>query len=239
MSEGRNTELVSDLVRAVSLRCHSHPGPERRAAIERAETAKEALLAALESTSRALSEKEGENTRLRAALAQSDQPCAYCSLPKDEWAKCASGFPGCDRADDAMGCPELGARLALDEALAALKASEERGERLSQELASARCPQEPWQPIDTAPKTGEVFLGTAPMEPWPSAMLWQAYDADDAAELGEAGFWAFAEQLVSDVEGQAKPTHWMPLVPQPQGSGPNLADATKKDPGTEQREAGV
>lgn len=56
---------------------------------------------------------EGENTRLRAALANSDQPCAYCSLPKDEWAKCQHGFPGCDRADDAMGCPELGASLDL------------------------------------------------------------------------------------------------------------------------------
>lgn len=55
-----------------------------------------------------------ENTRLRAALAQSDQPCAYCSLPADEWEKCAHGFPGCDRADDAMGCPELGARMELE-----------------------------------------------------------------------------------------------------------------------------
>lgn len=52
-----------------------------------------------------------ENDRLRAALAQSDQPCAYCTLPAEEWAKCTSGFPGCSRADDAMGCPELGASL--------------------------------------------------------------------------------------------------------------------------------
>lgn len=54
---------------------------------------------------------EAENTRLRAALAQSDNPCAYCTLPADKWAECKSGFPGCARADDAMGCPELGARL--------------------------------------------------------------------------------------------------------------------------------
>jgi len=54
---------------------------------------------------------EAENTRLRAALANSDQPCAYCSLPADEWNKCESGFPGCDRADDAMGCPHLGSGL--------------------------------------------------------------------------------------------------------------------------------
>lgn len=57
-----------------------------------------------------------ENTRLRAALAHSKSPCAYCSLPAEEWNKCAHGFPGCARADDAMGCPELGARLLLDEA---------------------------------------------------------------------------------------------------------------------------
>lgn len=56
----------------------------------------------------------GENDRLRAALAQSDQPCAYCSLPAEQWAKCAAGFPGCSRADDAMGCPELGAAIERD-----------------------------------------------------------------------------------------------------------------------------
>ena len=56
-----------------------------------------------------------EVERLRAALANSELPCVYCTLPKDEWAKCASGFPGCDRADDAMGCPELGAALCARE----------------------------------------------------------------------------------------------------------------------------
>jgi hypothetical protein len=58
-----------------------------------------------------LVEVKAENTRLRAALANSDQPCAYCTLPHDEWNKCASGFPGCARADDAIGCPELGASM--------------------------------------------------------------------------------------------------------------------------------
>jgi len=56
-----------------------------------------------------------ENERLRAALAQSDQPCAYCTLSVEDWNKCQSGFPGCARADDAMGCPELGASLELQE----------------------------------------------------------------------------------------------------------------------------
>ncbi len=70
----------------------------------------------VEKIERERDEARAENTRLRAALAKSDQPCAYCSLPADEWAKCASGFPGCDRADDAMGCPELGAALRAEAA---------------------------------------------------------------------------------------------------------------------------
>lgn len=60
-------------------------------------------------------ELENENTRLRAALAQSDQPCAYCSLSREDWLKCQHGFPGCARADDAAGCPELGAMLLVSD----------------------------------------------------------------------------------------------------------------------------
>ena len=52
-----------------------------------------------------------ENTRLRAALANSPGACHYCQLPKDEWSKCKSVFPGCARADDAIGCPEFGAQM--------------------------------------------------------------------------------------------------------------------------------
>lgn len=63
---------------------------------------------------RELNEATTENTRLRAALATSKDPCTYCQLPKEEMAKCRSGFPGCARADDLMGCPELGAALEVD-----------------------------------------------------------------------------------------------------------------------------
>lgn len=56
-----------------------------------------------------------ENTRLRAALARSKDPCVYCSLPAEKWAECRSGFPGCARADDMMGCPELGASMEAQE----------------------------------------------------------------------------------------------------------------------------
>lgn len=66
-----------------------------------------------------------ENERLRAALANSELPCIYCSLPKDEWSRCQNGFPGCDRADDAMGCPELGAAMERDALRAELVAAVE------------------------------------------------------------------------------------------------------------------
>ena len=56
---------------------------------------------------------EDENAQLRAALAVSKDPCLYCQLPADEMAKCESGFPGCGRADDLMGCPHLGAAMEL------------------------------------------------------------------------------------------------------------------------------
>ncbi len=62
-------------------------------------------------------ELQAENTRLRAALAMSDRPCVYCTLPADRWAECKSGFPGCARSDDAVGCPHLGDGLALAEAM--------------------------------------------------------------------------------------------------------------------------
>jgi hypothetical protein len=74
---------------------------------------------------RELAEANAENTRLRAALANSSGACIYCSLPKDQWVKCRSGFPGCARADDAMGCPELGARMELDDAMERIRRLEE------------------------------------------------------------------------------------------------------------------
>ena len=77
---------------------------------ETEDTMREAATALAELRER-LEAAEGENTRLRAALANSDQPCIYCTLSKEDWAKCEHGFPGCSRADDAMGCPELGASL--------------------------------------------------------------------------------------------------------------------------------
>lgn len=58
-----------------------------------------------------IAELEAECTRLRAALAVSKDPCRYCQLPAEDMAKCAAGFPGCDRADDIAGCPEFGGMM--------------------------------------------------------------------------------------------------------------------------------
>lgn len=43
-----------------------------------------------------------ENDKLRGLVAVSDLPCVYCALPSADMGKCASGFPGCGRADDMM-----------------------------------------------------------------------------------------------------------------------------------------
>lgn len=43
---------------------------------------------------------EAENNVLRGLLGNSAKPCPYCGLAAEDQAKCAKGFPGCDRADD-------------------------------------------------------------------------------------------------------------------------------------------
>lgn len=70
-----------------------------------------------------LHELKAENARLRAALAQSDQPCAYCTLPAEQWSECADGFPGCARGDDAAGCPALADAMQLHMRVAELDAA--------------------------------------------------------------------------------------------------------------------
>ena len=87
---------------------------------------------------RELAEATAENTRLRAALATSKDPCLYCQLPKDEMAKCRSGFPGCARADDLMGCPELGAALEVERLERELTEAKHRIRSLIEERDSAR-----------------------------------------------------------------------------------------------------
>jgi hypothetical protein len=108
--------LVEELVRAVSLRCHSHPGEERRSATERAAAAKQALLEALLAQAADLAEANRWGEILEA-----EQNAIAAALP---------GVRFMDPPDG--GSPSLAEQVkrmrdALDaaEALAALKASEE------------------------------------------------------------------------------------------------------------------
>ena len=48
-----------------------------------------------------------QNDAMRAVIANSKIDCLYCSLPATEIEKCAHGFPGCGRADDAGLCPHI------------------------------------------------------------------------------------------------------------------------------------
>lgn len=67
-----------------------------------------------------IGELETVNNQLRATLGNGNAPCVYCSLPREKWGECASGFPGCGRADDAMLCPHVGAELASQEKIETL-----------------------------------------------------------------------------------------------------------------------
>lgn len=75
-----------------------------------------------------------ENAHLRAALANSKDPCVYCQLPAERMAECRSGFPGCARADDMQGCPEFGAAMELH--------------CVNEELASLRLYKEAWKAVE-------------------------------------------------------------------------------------------
>lgn len=71
-----------------------------------------------------------------------------------------------------------------------------------------------WQPIETAPKDGSVFLAWAPGYKWPETVRWFDYDKGDAADTGQPGYWTFADPLlqeVTDDAGADQWTHWMPI----------------------------
>ncbi|BDL41078.1 hypothetical protein [Methylorubrum sp. GM97] len=76
-----------------------------------------------------------ENDRLRAALANSGGPCAYCNLSREDWTKCQSGFPGCGRADDAMLCPHFGAEMQANDRA---DAAEARAAQLQAEVEALK-----------------------------------------------------------------------------------------------------
>jgi hypothetical protein len=60
-----------------------------------------------------------ENDFLRAHSGTSAKACVYCGLGADEQGKCASGFPGCDRADDQQLCRNAFVAMERDDLLEA------------------------------------------------------------------------------------------------------------------------
>lgn len=78
-----------------------------------------------------------------------------------------------------------------------------------------------WQPIETAPKDGVRFLAWEnAYADLPYVVHWNRYDPGDAAEAGVDGYWAFSEQLIGDVAGEATPTHWLPIPAPPRDEQP-------------------
>ncbi|MGP2493324.1 DUF551 domain-containing protein [Mesorhizobium sp. PUT5] len=74
-----------------------------------------------------------------------------------------------------------------------------------------------WQPIETAPKDGtKIQVWEAGYE-WPEVIYYELYNDQVAAEVGESGYWRYADDLfadVAEVEFDAL-THWMPLSSAP------------------------
>lgn len=106
------------------------------------------------SSATTLEELRAENTKLRAMIANSKIDCVYCGLTKEDFQKCRSGFPGCDRADDMQGCPHLAESLTeffraedlqkqVDGLQLSLVVEKARGEKFKSErnLANARATQ--------------------------------------------------------------------------------------------------
>lgn len=65
-----------------------------------------------------------------------------------------------------------------------------------------------WEPMETAPLDGgDVWLFDADAEP----AQYVGHYVDDP----NGSYWAYAEELVNEVAGQATPSHWRPLPPPP------------------------
>jgi len=96
-----------------------------RIAVETWQFASKQLAARCDEAEAERDEARKENDFMRLRLAESDKACVYCSLPKAEMGACASGFPGCARADELFQCDELTRRDA-HQRLEAMKAATAR-----------------------------------------------------------------------------------------------------------------
>lgn len=77
-----------------------------------------------------------------------------------------------------------------------------------------------WQDISTVPMDGSIIQVYAPGYEWPEVVFFERYDEADAEEIGEVGYWRYAETLLAEATDDAGAedwTHWMPL-PVPPGN---------------------
>ncbi|SCW95849.1 hypothetical protein [Ancylobacter rudongensis] len=67
------------------------------------------------------------------------------------------------------------------------------------------------RPISEAKKDGTVIFGLGKDDAWPQPMRWLTYDEATAEEIGEDGYWSYAEDLIGDVAGDANPVVFWPM----------------------------
>jgi hypothetical protein len=74
-----------------------------------------------------------------------------------------------------------------------------------------------WQPKATMPKDGSKFFSWCEGDEWPEVIFWDVYDADVAEEVGEVGYFRFADDLLADVAEVEYDliTGWAPLPSPP------------------------
>lgn len=72
-----------------------------------------------------------------------------------------------------------------------------------------------WRPIETAPKDGTNILVWAEGYDWPESVRYEFFDAREAKEVGQPGYWRYSEDLLSDyfVMEFGNFTHWAPINP--------------------------
>lgn len=71
-----------------------------------------------------------------------------------------------------------------------------------------------------------------------AVLVWDGWNVSEARyHPSEDGWWLANTHPTDAHDGQIYPTHWMPLPPPPEGSGPVLADAPPKaHPATGEKE---
>lgn len=90
-----------------------------------------------------------------------------------------------------------------------------------QALATLTTPSdagEGWQDIATAPKDGTLIHVWATCYEWPETVRWENHDPTIAEEIGEQGYWRYADDLLTEATDSCCPedwTHWRPLPAPP------------------------